>query len=74
MENTLRSVVSITKMTFYAQEGSANIILEFNAGFDSDKALRNVRDKVVALLIKLPKDADTPTVHEINPSLEPVLT
>lgn len=73
MENALRSVVGITKMTSYAQEGSATIILEFNAGFDSDKALRDVRDKVSNTTYKLPKDADTPTAHEINLSLEPVL-
>ncbi|WHQ47199.1 MAG: efflux RND transporter permease subunit [Candidatus Midichloria sp.] len=55
MENALRSVAGITKMTPYTQEGSANIILEFDAWFDSDKALRDVKDKVSDTTYKLPK-------------------
>ncbi|CAK6537568.1 MAG: Multidrug efflux pump subunit AcrB [Candidatus Midichloria mitochondrii] len=62
MENALRSVVCITKMTSYVQEGSANVILEFNAGFDSDRALRGVGDKVGDTTFNqtLPKDAVIP--------------
>ena len=73
MENGLRSIVGVTKMTSYAQEGIANIILEFNAGFDSDKALQDVRNKVSDTTHKLPIDAEAPIVQEINLSLEPVL-
>ena len=73
MENALRSISGINKMTSYAQEGSANIVLEFDAGFDSDKALRDIRDKISDTQSKLPKDVDTPEIHEINLSLQPVL-
>ena len=73
MENALKSIVGITKMTSYAKEGSAKIILEFNAGFDNDKALTEIRNKVSNTVYKLPKDVVKPTVQEINLSLEPVL-
>lgn len=73
MENALKSIEGVKEMTAYASEGSASIILEFNAGFDSKKALQDVRNKVQDTEHELPIDADKPTVHEINLSLFPVL-
>lgn len=73
MENALKSIEGVKEMTAYASEGSASIILEFNAGFDSNKALQDVRNKVLDTEHELPIDADKPTVHEINLSLFPVL-
>ncbi|MBS0236540.1 MAG: efflux RND transporter permease subunit [Proteobacteria bacterium] len=73
LENELRSVEGINEITSYANEGSVSVIMEFDAGFDSNKALQDVRDKVNDTRNKLPKDADMPEVHEINLSLEPVL-
>ena len=49
-------------------------MLEFDAGFDPDKALQDVRVKVDAARSKLPSEADEPTVNEINVALFPVLS
>src|SRR3546814_14373353 len=54
--------------------GGANVVLEFDAGFDADQALLDVREKVDLAKAELPEDAEEPTVHEINLSLFPVLT
>lgn len=73
MEQELRSIEGIKEMRSTAYEGGANVVLEFDAGFDADKALDDVREKVDIAKPDLPEDADEPTVNEVNFSLFPVL-
>src|SRR3546814_12527109 len=56
-----------------AYEGGGNVILEFDAGFDVDSALADVREAVDRVKPDLPEEADEPTVNEVNLSLFPVL-
>lgn len=74
MEHELRSLEGVKKMTGIASEGHASVMLEFDAGFDADKALQDVRVKVDDARAKLPGEADEPTVNEINVALFPVLS
>jgi multidrug efflux pump len=74
MEHELRSLEGIKKMTSTASEGHASVMLEFDAGFDADKALADVRVKVDVARAKLPSEAEEPTVNEINVGLFPVLS
>ncbi|WP_423186165.1 efflux RND transporter permease subunit [Alishewanella sp. d11] len=74
MEHELRSLEGIKKMTSTASEGHASVMLEFDAGFNADKALADVRVKVDAARSKLPAEAKEPTVNEINVGLFPVLS
>ncbi len=74
MEQELRSLEGVKEMRANASEGHASVMLEFDAGFDSDKALQDVREKVDTARTKLPEEADEPSVNEINVSLFPVLS
>ena len=56
-----------------ATEGSAVVILEFEAGFDADQELLDVREKVDTVKAELPDDTDEPVVQEVNVALFPVL-
>ncbi len=73
MERELRSIEGVKEMRATAYEGGANIILEFDAGFDADKALSDVRAKVDIAKADLPNETDEPSIHEVNVSLFPVL-
>lgn len=73
MESELRSIEGIKELRADAFEGGANVILEFEAGFDADSALADVREKVDLVKPDLPEDSDEPTVHEVNLSLFPIL-
>jgi multidrug efflux pump len=73
MEKELRTIEGVKEMTAVASEGEASVTLEFDAGFDSDKALRDVLQKVDIARAELPDDSDEPSVHEINLSLFPIL-
>ena len=73
MEQELRSIEGVKEMTASGYEGGASVTMEFDAGFDADKALEDVRESVELAKPDLPADTDEPTVHEVNFSLFPVL-
>ncbi|MDZ7853703.1 MAG: efflux RND transporter permease subunit [Halomonas sp.] len=74
MEQELRSIEGLRKMTAQASEGRAAVTLEFDAGFDPDQALTDVREKVDIASAELPAEADEPRVMEVNVALFPVLS
>ncbi|WP_339634937.1 efflux RND transporter permease subunit [uncultured Sneathiella sp.] len=73
MELELRSIEGVKEMTAVASEGHASVTLEFDAGFDVDKALQDVREKVDLAKTELPQETDDPTVNEVNFALFPVI-
>lgn len=74
MEKELKSIEGVKEMSSVSSEGHASVTLEFDAGFDSDTALTDVREKVDRAKTKLPADTDEPTVNEVNVALFPVLS
>ncbi|WP_373235885.1 efflux RND transporter permease subunit [Cohaesibacter celericrescens] len=73
MENKLQALDGVKEITATSSEGHAGILLEFDVGFDKDKAVADVRDKVKQAQAELPADADEPTINEVNFSLQPTL-
>ena len=73
MEQELRTIEGIKEMRSTGYEGGGSIVLEFEAGFDADAAMDDVRERVDLAKPELPDDTDEPTVHEVNFSLFPVI-
>ncbi|WP_135076986.1 efflux RND transporter permease subunit [Terasakiella sp. SH-1] len=73
LEQELRTIEGVKEMRSTGYEGGGNVTLEFEAGFDADKALDDVREKVDLAKSELPDETEDPTVHEVNFSLFPVL-
>jgi multidrug efflux pump len=73
MEQELRSIEGLKEMRATASEGVGVLILEFEAGFDEDQALLDVREKVDIAKAELPADTEEPFVQQISTSLFPVL-
>ena len=73
VETQLKSVSNVKEMRATGYEGGGYVLLEFEAGFNSDVALADVRAKVDQAKSDLPRDADEPSVQEVNLSLYPVL-
>jgi multidrug efflux pump len=73
LEQELRTVEGVEEMRSTAYQGGAYVILEFDAGFDADKALADVRDKVDDAGPELPEDSDEPTVNEVNTAMFPAI-
>src|SRR3954471_6705356 len=73
LETQLKSVTNVKEMRSAAFEGGGYVLLEFEAGFNSDAALADVRAKVDAAKSSRPSDAAEPVVQEVNLSLFPVI-
>ena len=73
IEQELKTIEGIKEMRSTGYEGGASVLLEFEAGFDADAALRDVREGVDLAKTNLPGATDDPEVHEVNFSLFPVL-
>ncbi len=73
MEEEMRSIEGVKEMSASSYESGGNVLLEFDAGFDVDTALQDVREAVDRVKPDLPEEADEPTVNEVNLSLFPVL-
>ncbi|MDX5379684.1 MAG: efflux RND transporter permease subunit [Halomonas sp.] len=74
MEQELRTIEGVRKMTAQASQGYAAITLEFDAGFDARQALADVRERVDIASAELPDEAEEPRVMEVNVGLFPVFT
>ncbi len=73
LEAELRKVEGVHEITAYAQEGSANIVVEFDADYDLDQALLDVREAVDRAKPELPSTAEEPFVDEQSADDYPIL-
>ena len=73
LEQELKTIEGVKEMRSSGYEGGANVLLEFDAGFDADTALQDVREAVDLAKTQLPAASDDPEVHEVNFSLFPVV-
>lgn len=74
LELEMRTIEGVKEMRSTAYEGGATVLLEFEAGFDADQALDDVRERVDIAKSELPDDTEEPIVNEVNISLFPILT
>ena len=65
LEQELRVIEGIKEMRSTGYEGGGNVLMEFEAGFDADKALYDVREKVDIAKTDLPDDSEDPEVHPV---------
>ena len=73
LETELRSLDGLDEIQATAAEGVAAINLQFDAGFDADQALADVRERVDLARAELPSDSEEPFVQEVSISMFPVL-
>ncbi|MBL4613422.1 MAG: efflux RND transporter permease subunit, partial [Magnetovibrio sp.] len=73
LEQELRSVEGLKEMRAKGYEGGGNIVLEFDAGFDVNQALSDVREGVDDAKPNLPDDSEEPVIEEINFSEFPIV-
>lgn len=73
MEQELRTIEGLKEFRSLTYLGGASVVLEFQAGYDIDKAVADVRQQVDLAKPDLPADADEPIVQEVAFSRFPVL-
>ena len=73
IETQLKGLEGLKQITSYATEGRGGIIVEFTTSADTNKAARDVKNKVDLAAPNLPEEASTPVISEINLSLQPTI-
>ena len=73
IEDEVKTVEGIKEIRSTAYTGGGNVLLEFDAGFNADKAMDDIREKVDRAKGDLPNEADEPTVNEVNISAFPII-
>ena len=73
IEDEVKTVEGIKEIRSTAYTEGGNVLLEFDAGFDADKAMDDIREKVDRAKGDLPNEADEPTVNEVNISAFPII-
>ncbi len=73
IEKAVSQVEGLKELRSTSYLGGGNVVLEFDAGFDVEQALRDVREKIDEVKGDLPADANDPNVNEVNFSLFPVM-
>lgn len=74
MEQELSSIEGLKDLKSSGYTGGGFVMLEFQAGFDKDKAMDDVQEGVDKAKSELPENIDRdPSVSEVNFSLFPVL-
>ena len=73
MEIELRKVEGVKELTAYASEGSASLLVEFDADYDLDQALLDVREAVDRARVELPSTAEEPFVMEESTEDFPII-
>ncbi|MBS56392.1 MAG: MFS transporter [Rickettsiales bacterium] len=74
IEDEVKTVEGVQEVRSTAYSGGGNVLLEFDAGFDADKAMIDIREKVDRAKGDLPSEADEPTVNEVNLSKFPIIS
>ena len=73
IENELKNLRDVEKVTSVSAEGASIITIEFQPSVDLDFALQKVKEKVDAAEPDLPADAEDPMVQEISISEFPIM-
>ena len=73
LEVELRNVEGIDELTSYASEGAATVMVEFDAEFDLDRALQDVREAVDNARPEMPGTIEEPFIRETTTEDFPIL-
>ncbi|QOV92280.1 efflux RND transporter permease subunit [Humisphaera borealis] len=74
IEEAVNTVEGIEELRSISSTGSSVVIIRFDLSRDIDVAAQDVRDRVAAVLRRLPNDVDPPTVAKSDADSDPSIT
>ncbi len=74
IEEAVNTIEGINELRSISGPGTSAVIVTFNLNRDIDTATQDVRDRVAAVLKKLPDDATAPLIAKSDNDAQPVLT
>lgn len=73
IEQKIKNLEDVKKMTSTSSEGVSQIMVEFDASADLDDSIRKLKDKVDEAKVNLPSDAEDPFVKELSFTDTPIV-
>ncbi|MCH7410716.1 efflux RND transporter permease subunit [Belliella sp. DSM 111904] len=73
LEEAINGIAGIKSLTSTSNDGTSNIVVEFDVGGDLEAAANDVRDKVAGAQRNLPPDADPPVVSKADTDSQPIV-
>jgi multidrug efflux pump len=73
LETELRTVQGVDEIKSFGSEGAATVMVEFDADYDLDRALVDVREAVNRAKAEFPSTAEEPLVEEVATDEAPIL-
>ena len=73
LEQQLSAVSGLDQMNSSANEGNANIQLNFTWGTDISEAMNDIRTRIDRVRGRLPEDADPPVVQKFDSNAAPIM-
>lgn len=74
IEEVVNTVSGVKHIRSYSFEGSSTVVVEFELSVDPVTALQDVRDKVSSIAGRFRREIDPPTVSQVDPNDNPVMT
>lgn len=72
IEDAVSGITGLKHIESSSLENVSQVVLEFNLSVNVDIAAQDVREKLDAVLAKLPEDADRPVIQKINFNAAPI--
>jgi len=74
LEKSINGIEGVKSISSQSSVGSSNITVEFEVGYDLEKAANDVRDKVSRSMRSLPQDIDAPpAVSKADANSDPII-
>ncbi|HYE48415.1 MAG TPA: efflux RND transporter permease subunit [Azospirillaceae bacterium] len=73
VEDAVASITGIDHVNSTITDGFSNTVIEFKIGYDTDRAVSDVRDSVARIRSELPQDIYEPQVTRIDVTGDPIL-
>ena len=74
LEEAVNTINGVKHIRSYSSEGVATLVVEFELSTDPAIGLQEVRDKVGAAQGRLRREVSTPTISQMNPNDEPLMS
>jgi hydrophobic/amphiphilic exporter-1 (mainly G- bacteria), HAE1 family len=73
VEDAISTIANVKSLLSFSQDNVSMVIVEFELGVDPDLAAIDVKDKVDAIRVELPSDAEPPTIAKFDINAMPIL-
>ena len=74
LEEAVNAINGVKNIRSYSFEGSSVVVVEFVLTIDPNRAVQDVRDKVAGVQGRFRREIGVPTVNQVNPNDDPMMT